>query len=55
MNLVIKLLTELHDAEDTVVQNTPENLQGSSRYAMAEERLEGLSDILEDAVGIYDQ
>jgi len=54
MSLVIKLLTELHGAEDAVVNNTPENLQGSAHYEMAEERLERLTGILEDADGLYD-
>jgi len=55
MQLVIELLTEIHDAEEAYVANTPENLRSSSRYEMAEERLERLSEVLEAVDGIYDQ
>ena len=55
MDLVIRLLTEIRDAEEACLDNIPENMQGSSRYEMAEERLERLSDVLDTADGIYDQ
>jgi len=54
MRTVIKLLTEIRDAEETYMENMPESLQSSSRYEMAEERLDSLSDVLDAADGIYD-
>ena len=54
MCIVIRLLNEIHDAEATYIENTPENLQCSSRYEMAEERLEMLSDALDAVNDIYD-
>lgn len=54
MCLVIKLLTEIRDAEEAYVENTPENFQNSERFEMAEERLERLSEALECAVGVFD-
>jgi len=55
MSLVYRLLTEIRDAEEGFLENMPENLQGSSRYEMAEERLDRLSEVLEAADGLYDQ
>jgi len=55
MGMVITLLSEIRDAEEACLDNTPENLQGSLRYEMAEERLDRLSDVLDAADGIYDQ
>jgi len=52
---VIKLLTDIHDAEEAFLENMPENLQNSPRYEMAEERLERLSEAMDAAEGIYDQ
>ena len=54
MRLVVKLLLEIHDAEEAYVTNTPENLQNSSRFEMAEDRLERLEEALESVEDIYD-
>ena len=54
MCLIINLLTEIRDAEEAFLENTPENLHNSTRYEMAEERLERLIDVLDAADGIYD-
>jgi len=54
MCLVIKLLTEIRDAEEAYVDNTPENFQNSPRFEMAEERLERLTETLESAEGVFD-
>ena len=55
MRSVIKLLNEIYDAEEAFIENTPENLQGTDRFEMAEERLGMLSEVLETIDGIYDQ
>jgi len=55
IRFVIGLLTEIKKAEQAVVDNTPENLQGTSQYESAEERLDSLSNALDAIDGVYDQ
>ena len=44
----------LKEEEEEYRDNMPENLQSSSRYEMAEERLDRLLDVLDAVDGIYD-
>jgi hypothetical protein len=55
LNIVRTLITEIRNAEVGYLDRTPKNLQGSSRYEMAEERVEKLADALDAIDEIYNQ
>jgi len=55
MVTIYTVLTEIRNAEESFINNMPENLQNSSRYDYAVERLEKL-DVVIDLIGdIYAQ
>jgi len=54
MYTVLGLLPDMRDAEEAYLDNTPENLQGSTRFEMAEERFDMLADAIEAVEGVYD-
>ena len=51
---VLGLLSDMRDAEEAYLDNTPENLRGTTRFEMAEERLDMLADAIESVEGVYD-
>jgi len=53
MSVILTLMTEMRDAEDEFMNNMPENLQGSSRYEDADERLTSLVEALETIKDLY--
>ncbi|MDR1538416.1 MAG: hypothetical protein LBU32_10560 [Clostridiales bacterium] len=54
MALVCRLIAEIRDAEEEYMDNMPESLRNSTKYEMAEERLEKLTDALDAVEDIYD-
>ena len=54
MHTVLWLLSDMRDAEEAYLDNTPENLRGSTRFEMTEERLDMLVDAIESVEGVYD-
>jgi len=53
MAVILTLMTEMRDAEDEFMNNMPENLQSSSRYEEADERLSSLDEVLDTIKDLY--
>jgi len=53
MLMIYSLITEMRDAEEKFMNRMPENLQGSSRYDDADERLGKLDDAIDIIGDIY--
>jgi len=55
MNTVMKLLSDMYDAEEAYLDNVPKNLRYSARYEMAEDRIGKLMKAMLALGGIYDK
>jgi len=53
MVMIYALITEMRDAEEEYMCRMPENLQGSTRYDEADERLEKLDEAIDIIGDIY--
>ena len=53
MAMLCTLMTEIRDAEEDYMNRIPENLQGSSRYDDADERIGKLDEVIDIISDIY--